>query len=829
MRTGLVKQLLGGTFGVLAFIASAVPARAEEPVEPIRPTHNMFGMTGLIDMPTADMQPDGQLTVTASYFGGFLRNTISAQFLPGVEAAFRYSILEDFFVPNAAQPSLFDRSFDVKVRLLPETERWPALAVGLQDLLGTGIYSGEYIVATKGVDAGEFGAFRLTGGVGWGRFADLNGVNNPFGAVNAKFRSRGNDFGTGGNVNFGQYFQGSEVGFFGGIEWQTPIEDLTAKVEYSPDRYVRESLNSDFRQDVPINIGLEYRPLDSVEIGAYYMYGAEFGIRLSISGNPFRPLTDFDTEAGPQPVQTRAAPKDDTALAALGGIFDVLGTDTQAARFADARLRSVAVHTRLGDVRWAEAVLADGVDKSCPTDLAVAIDAEYGVVDVVTFNRAGGGVHCTVTLRPAGQHAVRLSSRVHASYPTDWYEKTEQRAQLIEILAEELRPEAIGLLGIEIAPRRVEVYIENKRYRSQPRAVGRTARALTRTMPPSVEVFEITPVENSLPVATIVLQRSQIEDQVNQPDATERSWATAEIRDAKPVRWGKLLARDDTFPRFAWSVTPATPVNLFDPDQPVRLDLAVAARGQIEFLPGLTLNASVQKRIIGQLDDITRQSDSQVEERVRSEFARYLSRGDPAITRLSLDYITKLSQSIYGRISGGLLERMYAGVSGEMLWKPAQQNWGVGVEVNYVRQRGFNGQFDMRDYDTITGHASLYWDTDFYDLSTQVDIGRYLAGDWGGTFALKRRFPNGWEMGGFFTLTNIPFSEFGEGSFDKGLFLTIPFNWGLPYQSREEYSTVLRPLTRDGGQRLIVSNRLYPVVEDQDRGGFRDTWEDFWE
>ena len=827
MATGLMKWLLGGAAGALALVASTGFALAEEPVEPNRPTHNMFGMTGLIDLPSADFQPDGQFTVTTSYFGGFLRNTMSAQILPGVEAAFRYSILEDIFNRPTGDNKLFDRSFDIKVRLLNESDRWPALAIGLQDLLGTGIFSSEYIVATKGVDAGQYGSFRISGGVGWGRFADLNGVTNPLGALNAKFRTRDNDFGVGGNVNFGQYFQGSDVGFFGGVAWQTPIEDLTAKVEYSPDRYTRERLNGDFEQNVPINVGLEYRPLNGVEVGAYYMYGSEFGVRLSISGNPFRPPTDYDTEPAPKEVRPRAAaPGGD---AGLGDVVDVLGGGTEAARFADARLRGVQVHTRLGTVRWAEAVLADGVDRSCPTDLAVAIDAEYGVVDVVTFNRAGGGVHCTVTLRPAGQHAVRMTSRVHASYPVDWYEKPEQRDQLVQILAEELASENIGLLGIEIAPRRIEVFIENKRYRSQPRAVGRTARALTRTMPPSVEIFEITPVEESLPVATIMLQRSQIEEQVNQPDAVERSWATAKIRDASPVRWGDILASNDTFPRFAWSVTPATPVNLFDPDQPVRFDLAVVASGQVEFLPGLTVNATVSKRLIGQLDDITRQSDSLVEERVRSEIAQYLSRGDPAITRLSIDYITKLSGSIYGRISGGLLERMYAGVSSELLWKPTLQSWGLGAEINYVRQRGFNGQFDMRDYDTVTGHASLYWDTDFYDLSTQIDIGRYLAGDWGGTFSMKRRFANGWEMGGFFTLTNIPFSEFGEGSFDKGLFLTIPFNWGLPYQSRDEFATTIRPLTRDGGQRLIVSNRLYPVVEDEDRGGYRNTWEDFWE
>ncbi|HSG98853.1 MAG TPA: YjbH domain-containing protein, partial [candidate division Zixibacteria bacterium] len=174
-------------------------------------------------------------------------------------------------------------------------------------------------------------------------------------------------------------------------------------------------------------------------------------------------------------------------------------------------------------------------------------------------------------------------------------------------------------------------------------------------------------------------------------------------------------------------------------------------------------------------------------------------------------------------------EWMYGGVSGEVLWKPTHQDWGVGVEANWTQQRDFDLLFGFRDYDVITGHASLYFDTDFYDISGQIDVGRYLAGDWGGTFSLKRRFANGWEIGAFFTLTDVPFDEFGEGSFDKGITLTIPFNWMLPLESRSAYRTVLRPLTRDGGQRLQVSNRLYPIVEDMDRGGLRTNWENFWE
>ena len=110
--------------------------------------------------------------------------------------------------------------------------------------------------------------------------------------------------------------------------------------------------------------------------------------------------------------------------------------------------------------------------------------------------------------------------------------------------------------------------------------------------------------------------------------------------------------------------------------------------------------------------------------------------------------MTKLDDDLYGRLSGGLLERMFAGVSAELLWKPARQSWGLGGEINYVQQRDYDQMFSFRNYDVVTGHASVYWDTGWYGIGSQVDAGRYLAGDWGATLSLKRRFANGWEFAG---------------------------------------------------------------------------------
>ena len=106
------------------------------------------------------------------------------------------------------------------------------------------------------------------------------------------------------------------------------------------------------------------------------------------------------------------------------------------------------------------------------------------------------------------------------------------------------------------------------------------------------------------------------------------------------------------------------------------------------------------------------------------------------------------------------------------------------------------------DYKVLTGHASAYWASPFASYDAAVHVGRYLARDIGATFEVRRTFTNGWMVGGFFTLTDVPFEEFGEGSFDKGLFFRIPFNSLLPGNTRGAYQTIIRTIQRDGGARL---------------------------
>ena len=124
---------------------------------PNPPSLNFYGAPGLIDMPSAEMLPDAQFATSVSRFAGQTRFNLQVQALPWATVAFRYTGIEN---QNPDQllfgfETYYDRNFDVRFRLLEEGRYRPAVAVGLQDFAGTGLFGGEYVVATKRFDLNE--------------------------------------------------------------------------------------------------------------------------------------------------------------------------------------------------------------------------------------------------------------------------------------------------------------------------------------------------------------------------------------------------------------------------------------------------------------------------------------------------------------------------------------------------------------------------------------------------------------------------------------------------------------------------------------------------
>src|ERR1700749_1679005 len=109
-----------------AMSAALSPAQAWTIGVPPPESENFYGQVGLLDMPSARFQPDGEISASVSTTPLMDRYSLGFQALPWLEATFRYARV-DTYLPDF---DLYDRSLGFKIRLSQEDDFWPSLAIG---------------------------------------------------------------------------------------------------------------------------------------------------------------------------------------------------------------------------------------------------------------------------------------------------------------------------------------------------------------------------------------------------------------------------------------------------------------------------------------------------------------------------------------------------------------------------------------------------------------------------------------------------------------------------------------------------------------------------
>ena len=108
--------------------------------------------------------------------------------------------------------------------------------------------------------------------------------------------------------------------------------------------------------------------------------------------------------------------------------------------------------------------------------------------------------------------------------------------------------------------------------------------------------------------------------------------------------------------------------------------------------------------------------------------------------------------------------------------------------------------------------AAKHFNVAYYHPHSNIlakwSYGSDLARDQGYTLDLSRRMPSGWQAGIWFSQTNVSAELFGEGSFDKGFYIHAPLNIFSKSYTKNLQGISLRSMTRDGGQKLELRNRL---------------------
>jgi len=209
-----------------------------------------FGRIGLLNNPSAYTIEDGHIIFGGSYSYPYLRAYGNVGFFPGLELGGVITEIRNINLNQgiwSGYGNYKDKAFFAKYQILPENEKFPAIAIGWDDFHGTKLFETKYLVISKYIDAGL--PQNVT--VGYG-----DGVIDGF-------------------------FFGSEILLHPKFSFIT---------EYSPLK--AEKLKGINKIKSKWSFGLKWQPLSWMQVVGSYQRGEELSLNLSFNmpmGKPWLP------------------------------------------------------------------------------------------------------------------------------------------------------------------------------------------------------------------------------------------------------------------------------------------------------------------------------------------------------------------------------------------------------------------------------------------------------------------------------------------------------------------------------------------------------------
>lgn len=288
-----------------------------------------------------------------------------------------------------------------------------------------------------------------------------------------------------------------------------------------------------------------------------------------------------------------------------------------------------------------------------------------------------------------------------------------------------------------------------------------------------------------------------------------------------------ISVNDESDWQSEFSVQPGLSQSFQSPEAFWTYRLKLSATGEVVYKDATSLSAEMSASILTNYDKLRINSGSNLPQ-VRTRVQDYFRENrNLYFERLQATHFKRIGRSWYTQVYAGHLERMFSGFGGEVLYRPFDSWWSVGVDFNRVWQRKIDSFEGVGDYVVNTGHVSANFDLPWDGIRIQSSYGRYLAGDDGLTMRVSRLFDTGFEIGGWATKTDVSSAQFGEGSFDKGLFMQIPVDLFTVTSTRGKGLISWRPIQRDGGQKLSRKHDLFEMTRDRGRAGTISNWNGF--
>ena len=675
--------------------AFAANAQSSWQLSAAKPSQAVHGGVGLIQVPTARMADEGSVSLNYTDNNEYRFWSVSIQLFPWLETSARYTDVRTRLYSDSPgfsnDQTLKDKGLDVKFRVWQESNYTPEVAIGLRDFGGTGLFESEFVSLSK-----KLGAFDFHLGMGWGYLGAAGNITNPFCEVRQSFCERpGGISGQGGKIEFRKFFKGA-ASLFGGVDYQTPWQPLTLKLEYEGNNYVNDAAG-ELPQNSRWNFGASYRWQD-LTFDLNYQRGNTVGFGVHYAFN---------------------------------------------------------MHS------------ANQI-KIKPAPVAVSADRSQHPANI-NFNTLTTNLYYNAAFLPKTIHVANNEFIIHGT-SFAYRDDNEATERVGRIIASQL-PEHIKTI-------RVVEHANNL-----------------------VQVEKVIDVDAFVSAVAYQELQPDIRSTYVRQQPDENSLSIVEVPEYKgfytgaEVFWVQSFGNPEYFYMYQGGLYLGAGYRF-------NSDFSLAATGKLTVLENFDKFNFKVDAIESRLP------------RVRTFVREYVTRSKFGMENMYGHWQKEIAPAVFAQAYAGYLETMFGGAGAEVLYRPVDSTFSFGFDLNYVRQRSYEDDFSFFDYKTLTGHFNIYWQPSFLpDTRLTFNIGQFLAKDKGVNFDFAKRFDSGIIVGGYAAITDASSADYGEGSFTKGFYISIPFDLFSVKPAKGRGRIPWVPIGRDGGQPLNRPIKLIDITE----------------
>lgn len=682
-------------FGLI--LSAIIPAHAQDKAESIYST-STTGVLGLNTIPNARMDKQGTIRAGVSTLDPYMHGYLGFQITPSLYLNFRqtgeYSSLNDS--ATRVYPGM-----DVKLRLKKEGEISPEISLGLNSAVGHRKHASEYLAFSK-----RYKNFDFTGGVAWGRLGHRGHIKNPLRALSSHFDNDRKFLSE--NPNGPEnWFTGEEIGFFGGVEYFTPVKGLSLKADYGAEDYFPETSSFDYNAPAPWSLGFNYQPWDWIDLSATVIGGDKVMARASIQEQ----------------------------------IQDWWGKSSE---------------------------------KDTPTDLKTAN----------VFNK--------------------------------------------EAFKEDIKTQKFYLRHNEEQPSHARLDLTPHRATSQ--QIGRAVRITDSHFPLTDEKITLALHHKGLRGPDITLIRRDMQRAIlENGSSAEEIWHDTVIKTddlidtepniaIKPLDFRFILdtrlslSEDDVGPLYRTAA-------IIETEQELPFGFITGAAGRLNLKDNLQ-----DMEFIRGISNLLQGIDNKLARRNTESFASQRTHVEHAY----LSWLHSINTNTHISITSGLLEEMFAGFGGEILYRPFGKRYAIGGEIWRATPRNPFSTLDFYNDHRVTGFVNAWYELPDKRTTLYGKVGQYLAEDFGATLGIKTSFKNGTTLEGFVTGSELSDRDIfgGDTNIHAGMRLSLPLG-NIPFVSDgSAIRTTIEPIGRDVGQALDKPVNLYEVTEPLSYRALSRDWTD---